>query len=132
MLHAYITNATAHQLRLYPPHHPARTLLAQARQYHERKTFEAVSIALKSQSEPVPDALLVALFLVVFTAGDYDGHVSKYPASPLAKAQSLHLYTNMEVTPGRILHIQRISRLLDTRGGLDGVSQNGWVNAAIM
>ena len=132
MLHAYITNAVSHSLHLHQPGHAARTLLGQARQYHERKTFEGVSSALKSQRGEVSDGVLMALFIVVFTPGDYDDHVTTYPASPLATAQSLHLYTNMEVTPGRIQHIQRISRLLDTRGGLDGVSQHDWVNASIM
>ncbi|KIW66430.1 hypothetical protein PV04_05765 [Phialophora macrospora] len=132
MLHAYIANAAGHNLRLHPPGDPARTLLTQARSYHERKTLEAVSDLLRDHTGPVPEGVLLALFITIFPAGDYDAYVCKYPASPLATAQSLHRYANLDVTPGRIQQIQRLSRLLETRGGVDGVSQREWVHAVIL
>jgi hypothetical protein len=87
---------------------------------------------LRDHTGPVPDGVLLALFITIFPAGDYDAYVSKYPVSPLAAAQSLHLYANLEVTPGKIQQIQRLSRLLETRGGVDGVSQHEWVHAVIL
>ena len=131
-LHAYITNAAGHQLRLYPPGHPFRTVLTQAKSYHERKALEAVSNALAGQPGTISDDVLLTFFITIFPAGEYDDRVPKYPVSPLAKAQGLHLYANMDVTPGRIQQIHRLSRLLDTRGGLDGISQNEWVTAVIL
>ena len=131
MLHAYIFSASGHRLRHYPPGHPSRTVLTQARSYHERKGSEAVATILSRITGPVPDAILLALFVLVFPAGEYEESVSMYPKSPLAAAQSLDIYGNVDVAPRRIQQIQYLSRLLETRGGLEGVAHLDWVAAIL-
>ena len=132
MLHAYICNAAGHNLRLYPPGHPFRTVLTQARSYHERKTLEAVANIMRTSPGAVSDGVLLALCIIIFQAGDYDETKQRYPESPMATAQSLKLYANMDLTPAKIQHIQRYSRLVEARGGLDGISHLGWVHAVIL
>ncbi len=132
MLHAYIFGASGHRLRHYPPGHPSRTVLTQARSYHEREAFEAVSAIMSNHTGPVPDAVISALFMVAFPPGEYEEFDHKYPRSPLATSQSLHRYSNLDLTPSRIQQIQNLSRLLETRGGLEGVAHYDWVGAIIL
>ena len=132
MMHSYISNAAAHSLRRYPPGHPSRNILAQAWIYHERKALDSISEVLKRQPGIIPDGVFVAFLVAGFPPGDYDDYVSNYPASPLATAQCLHLYTGLELTRSRIQLIQWMSALLDIRGGLDAVAQHDWVNAATL
>jgi hypothetical protein len=132
MLHSYITNATGHSLRLLPPGHHARNRLLAAAVYHEKKATEAISLLLKEQAGVVPDHIILAIMTVCFPAGDYDEYVSRYPSSPLAQAQSLHLYANLDMTPHRIRQLQTLCRLLETRGNLEGVAHNEWVHVLIL
>ncbi|KIW32980.1 uncharacterized protein PV07_04486 [Cladophialophora immunda] len=122
VLHAQIVNAGGHRLRLLPAGHQSRSLIAQAVSYHERKALEAVTDILQKSPTPPWERIVLALLLVTWPAGTHEESPSKYPVSPMATAQNLHLFNNMELTPGRIQQIQRFYRILEPLGGLDGLS----------
>jgi len=70
----------------------------------------------------------LALTLICWPPGPYDDSTSKYPKSPMARAQNLDLYSNMDITPKVIQNVQRFYHLLEPRGGLEGLSMLGQVN----
>ncbi|KAH0831705.1 hypothetical protein FOPE_02778 [Fonsecaea pedrosoi] len=120
ILHAQIVNAGGHRLRLLPANHQSRSLVARAVSYHERKTLEAVADIVQKNPMPPWKSIILALLLVTWPAGTHEEEPSRYPVSPMAKAQNLHLFNNMELTPGRIQQIQRFYRTLEPLGGIDG------------
>ncbi|EXJ69144.1 uncharacterized protein A1O5_08079 [Cladophialophora psammophila CBS 110553] len=122
ILHAQIANAAGHKLRLLPAGHQSRSLVTRAISYHERKALEAVAGILQKDPSPPWETIVLALLLVTWPAGIHEDAPSKYPVSPMATAQNLHLFNNMELTPGRIQQIQRLYRVLEPLGGLDGLS----------
>ncbi|KIX93544.1 uncharacterized protein Z520_10722 [Fonsecaea multimorphosa CBS 102226] len=122
ILHAQIVNAAWQRLRLLPAGHQSRSLIAQAAAYHERKALETVADMLQKLPTPPWEGIVVALLLVTWPAGTHAEGPSKYPVSPMATAQNLHLFNNMELTPGRIQQIRRFYHILEPLGGLDGLS----------
>ncbi|OAP59845.1 hypothetical protein AYL99_04847 [Fonsecaea erecta] len=122
VLHAQIASAGGHRLRLLPAGDPSRSLIAQAVSYHERKALEAVAEILQKNPGPPWESIVAALILVTWPAGTHEEGPSKYPVSPMARGQNLHLFNNMILTPGRIQQIQRFYHILEPLGGLEGLS----------
>lgn len=128
VLHAQIVNSSGTRLHLIRPDDKTRTVLRQANAYHERKALEEIVKILEATPGPPPDAVVLALTLIIWPPGPYNDGASQYPESPMARAQNLDLYSNMEITPKVIRNVQWFYRLLEPRGGLEGLSLRGQVN----
>lgn len=128
VLHAQIVNSSGTRLHLLKPDDKTRTVLRQANAYHERKALEEIVKILEATPGPPPDVVVLALTLICWPPGPYNETVSQYPESPMARAQNLDLYSNMEITPKVIQNVQWFYRLLELRGGLEGLSMLGQVN----
>jgi hypothetical protein len=125
VFHAQIANAAGSRLHLIPPENESASLLRQEQAYHERRSFQAIAHCLENTPGSPPDAVILALTLMIWPAGTYDASTSTYPVSPLTYGQNLDFFSNMNLGPTVIQHIHKFYRLLDTRGGIDGLAQVG-------
>ncbi len=125
VLHAQIANAADSRLHLIPPENKSASLLRQVKAYHEQRSFQAIARCLENTPGSPPDAVILALTLMIWPAGTYDASTSKYPVSPLAYGQNLDFFSNMDLSPTVIQHIHNFYRLLETRGGIDGLALVG-------
>ncbi|KAK5267649.1 hypothetical protein LTR99_010519 [Exophiala xenobiotica] len=125
VFHAQIANAAGSRLHLIPPENESVSLLRQVKAYHERRSFQAIAHCLENTPGSPPDAVILALTLMIWPAGSYDASTSRYPVSPLTYGQNLDFFSNMNLSPTIIQQIHNFYRLLETRGGIDGLALVG-------
>jgi hypothetical protein len=123
VFHAQISNAAGSRLHLIPPENESASLLRQVKAYHERRSFQAIAHCLENTPGSPPDAVILASTLTIWPASTYDASTSRYPVSPLTYGQNLDFFSNMNLSSTVIQHIHNFYRLLETRGGIDGLAQ---------
>ena len=133
ILHAQIANSAGTRLRLLPPDDKSRTLVTQAKAYHEQESLDAIAKVLESTGGVPSDAVILTLTLLTWQRGPWEPPTtSKYPVSPMATSQFINHFSNMEMSPSLLRNIQKLFHLLELRGGLDAFKLPGLMNTVTL
>jgi hypothetical protein len=94
-----------------------------ARAQQQILSIQGIADEINKLTGAASDALILAILHLGYAAGEVTvNNVQLHPTSPLATAQSLHIYGTVELLPQ---HVKALQILVEQKGGIETISLPG-------
>lgn len=100
-----------------------RHAAAVARVQQQVLSIQGISEEITKLTDVASDALILAILHLGYAAGEVTANtIQIHPTSPLATAQSLHIYGTVELMPQ---HVKALQVLVEQKGGIETITLPG-------